>query len=128
MARQASYTDLMGQIAKLQSEAQELRKKEVSEVIQSIQEQMKTYNLSPEDLEIKIKTSRGRKTASNNLAQQQSQAQGSTQSRGRAGKVNMDAKFRHPETGATWSGRGRMPKWIKEAVEQGQNKQTFAIS
>jgi DNA-binding protein H-NS len=122
MARQASYTDLMGQIAKLQTEAQELRKKEVSGVIQSIQKQMKTYNLSPQDLENKIKTSRGRKVGSKNQFQPQAQY------RGRIGNSNVEAKFRHPETGATWSGRGRMPKWIKEAVQQGQDKQTFAIS
>lgn len=24
-------------------------------------------------------------------------------------------KFRHPETGKTWSGRGKTPKWIVEA-------------
>lgn len=128
MARQATYTDLMSQIAKLQSEAQELRKKEVSGVIESIQEQMKMYNLSPEDLETKIPTSRGRRAGSKNQGQQQSPTQATNQSHGRSGISNMDIKFRHPETGATWSGRGRMPKWIKEAVEQGQNKQTFAIS
>ena len=32
------------------------------------------------------------------------------------------AKYRDPETGATWSGRGRAPKWI-----EGKNRQSFAI-
>ena len=125
MARQASYNDLMGQIAKLQSQAEALRQKEVDTVIQSIREQMKTYNLSPDDLESKIRLAprRGRKSQS-----QQTEPQAKSANQARTKKVNMDAKFRHPETGATWSGRGRMPKWISEAVKQGQTKQTFAIS
>jgi DNA-binding protein H-NS len=125
MARQATYTDLMGQIAELQSQAEALRQKEVSTVIQSIQEQMRTYNLSPQDLESKIRLG---PRASRKAQQTESQAQSATKTRGTGKKVNMDAKFRHPETGATWSGRGRMPKWISEAVKQGQTKQTFAIS
>jgi DNA-binding protein H-NS len=31
-------------------------------------------------------------------------------------------KYRHPETGDTWTGRGREPGWIK-----GKNRQDFAI-
>jgi DNA-binding protein H-NS len=36
------------------------------------------------------------------------------------------AKYRNPETGATWSGRGRMPKWLAVAQEQGRNREEFA--
>ena len=35
-------------------------------------------------------------------------------------------KYRDPETGATWSGRGRMPKWLALAEQQGRNRQEFA--
>ena len=31
-------------------------------------------------------------------------------------------KYRHPSTGATWSGRGRPPRWI-----EGQEKDRFAV-
>lgn len=127
MARQATYSNLMGQIAKLQSQAEGLRQKEINSVIQSIQEKMRTYNLSPQDLD--SKSSRGRRAGRKNQSQQKdTPMHNPTQTRGRASKVNMDAKFRHPETGATWSGRGRMPKWISDAVKQGQTKHTFAIN
>ncbi|WP_321882680.1 H-NS histone family protein [Burkholderia cepacia] len=33
-----------------------------------------------------------------------------------------DAKYRHPETGATWSGRGRPPAWI-----EGKDRTLFEI-
>ena len=35
-------------------------------------------------------------------------------------------KYRNPETGATWSGRGRMPKWLALAEEQGRSREEFA--
>ncbi|CAN0640346.1 H-NS family nucleoid-associated regulatory protein [Burkholderia cepacia] len=40
-----------------------------------------------------------------------------TRRRGRA-----EAKYRHPETGATWSGRGRPPAWI-----EGKDRARFEI-
>ena len=36
------------------------------------------------------------------------------------------AKYRNPETGATWSGRGRMPKWLAVVQEQGRSREEFA--
>ena len=42
----------------------------------------------------------------------------------RAGKAkgSVAAKYRHPQTGETWSGRGRTPKWL-----DGKNKDDFAV-
>jgi len=37
------------------------------------------------------------------------------------------AKYRHPGTGATWSGRGRTPIWIVEAEKAGHSRDSFAI-
>src|SRR3954471_4903211 len=35
------------------------------------------------------------------------------------------AKYRNAETGETWSGRGRMPRWLKEAEEAGRDRDEF---
>jgi len=35
----------------------------------------------------------------------------------------VEAKYQHPETGETWSGRGRAPAWIKDA----KNRDKFLI-
>jgi DNA-binding protein H-NS len=35
----------------------------------------------------------------------------------------VEAKYRDPKTGATWSGRGRAPAWIKDA----KNRNRFLI-
>lgn len=36
-------------------------------------------------------------------------------------------KYRHPETGETWSGRGIMPKWLAAEVAKGRTREEFAI-
>ena len=37
-------------------------------------------------------------------------------------------KYRHPENSElTWSGRGRQPEWMKDALENGQSKDDFLI-
>ena len=65
--------------------------------------------------------------AENNLSldtilagQQPEQAQSAKTRRRTSGTVA--AKFRNPETGQTWSGRGREPTWIK-----GKNREEFKI-
>ena len=65
--------------------------------------------------------------AENNLSldtilagQQPAQGQGRKVRRGNGDKVA--AKFRDPETGKTWSGRGREPVWIK-----GKDREEFKI-
>jgi len=45
---------------------------------------------------------------------------------GRRGPVT--AKYAHPDDPSlTWSGRGRMPKWLSEKVKAGANPQDFRI-
>jgi DNA-binding protein H-NS len=36
-------------------------------------------------------------------------------------------KYRHPETGETWSGRGSAPGWLRRLEEQGRRREEFAI-
>jgi DNA-binding protein H-NS len=123
---QMTYDTLINQIGKLQAQADNLRKSEVQSAIQGIQEQMKKYNLSFKDLG-GTGSGRGRKAGSGQGQQKQAQANASENSpKARQGR-KVTAKFRHPETGVTWSGRGRMPKWISEAVQQGHTKEEFAI-
>lgn len=35
-------------------------------------------------------------------------------------------RYRNPETGQTWSGRGRAPKWLTLAEQQGRGREDFA--
>ncbi len=37
------------------------------------------------------------------------------------------AKYRHPDSGATWSGRGLPPKWLADEISSGKSKDQFLI-
>ena len=37
------------------------------------------------------------------------------------------AKYRHPRTGETWTGRGKMPRWLQAEVNAGKQKGDFLI-
>ena len=45
--------------------------------------------------------------------------------RGAGGKVA--AKFRHPQTNQTWSGRGLQPNWLKQALARGARLEDFKV-
>lgn len=36
-------------------------------------------------------------------------------------------KYRDPASGATWTGRGLKPRWLKSAIEGGKSVEDFAI-
>ena len=37
------------------------------------------------------------------------------------------AKFRNPETGEEWSGRGRTPRWLTAFEAEGKDRKEFAV-
>lgn len=46
----------------------------------------------------------------------------------KAGKTKSPPKYRHPENPSiTWTGKGRQPAWIKEALEAGKSLDDFVI-
>ena len=93
----ASYKDLQTQIEKLQKQAEQARDKEISTVVAQIRGLMTEYGIQASDLGISSK--RKRKTG-----------------------TPAAPKFQNPQTGETWTGRGRAPKWI-----EGKDRTKFAI-
>ncbi len=48
--------------------------------------------------------------------------------RGRVDKGRtVAAKYRKPQTGETWTGRGKKPKWLAAQIEQGKTIESFLI-
>lgn len=37
-------------------------------------------------------------------------------------------KYRDPDSGNTWTGRGVLPKWLRQAVQEGRKLEEFLIS
>jgi DNA-binding protein H-NS len=99
-----TYLELKQKAEKLMAEAEQMRQKEISEVIAEIQEKMKRYGLSIQDI-----------------------AGVSNVKRRKSGGAAKKVKYRGPH-GETWAGgRGRKPKWVQEALKAGKKIEDFAV-
>ena len=104
----ATYLELRAKGEKLLAEAEEMRIKELNDVIQDIKEKVKTYGLSAHDLGF-------------------SAGGGSRRKRSSGPAVKAAPKYRSLN-GETWSGgRGRKPRWVTEALAAGKKLEQFAI-
>ena len=115
-----TYEAIQKQIAKLQAQAAKMesargaaKKKSIAKVMGL----MKKLGISVEDLKgaEPVKPAKaGRKPSAKKTPQA-----------GNRSKVA--AKYRHPDSGATWSGRGLQPKWLADEVVAGKSKDQFLI-
>ena len=92
-----NLADLIAQKENLEQRIAEIRKKERENAIATVRSNIKDYDLSSEDI---FPTNQKPKST-------------------RAASV---PKYKDPETGKTWSGQGRTPKWL-----EGKNKEEFLI-
>lgn len=99
-----TYADLQEQIAKLQNEAQRVRKEELSSVIARLRADVKTYELTPQDLfgKVSSKAPKGKAGAS-------------------ATPKFSDGKGNH------WVGRGPRPQWLRDALAAGKKLEEFVF-
>lgn len=102
----ATYLELKQKAEKLMQEAEEIRIKELNDVIAEIKEKIETYGLTAQDLGLTAGAKRRKSTS---------------------GKAAPVVKYRGPN-GETWSGgRGRKPKWVTDALAKGKKLEDFAI-
>jgi len=97
-----TYQEVLNQISELQKHAEDLRRQELAAVIKEVKAKIAEYGLSAADLGLTGKQS------------------------GKTTKP-VAAKYRNQATGETWTGRGRMPKWLVEAESCGRKKEDFLI-
>lgn len=97
----ATYQELEAQAAALLKQAEAARRAETASVVADIQAKMKEYGISINDLKGGAKKGKPR------------------------GAV--PAKYKNPATGETWSGRGRAPRWLTDAIAKGKSKDAFLI-
>ena len=94
----ATFKELQDQIAKLKQDAEEVRSREIEDAIAKIKSLMNDYGITVQDIE-----SSGRR---------------------KGGKTSAIANVQFKDdSGNTWSGRGRMPAWLK-----GKDKEKFRIN
>lgn len=102
------------EITRLQKQMQSLQAKQRKPVIGSILRTMREYDITPEEIEAAYSSrkSAARKPATAGKA---------------APKRTIAPKYRHPDTKATWTGRGKPPRWISDAEAAGTPRDTFLI-
>ncbi len=72
---------------------------------------MLAHGLTTEDIEVKAKAKRAAKAANGSASQVKAKAASSL-------KSGTPPKYRHPKTGAIWTGHGRAPSWIADAKDR----------
>ncbi|KIF81103.1 H-NS histone family protein [Noviherbaspirillum autotrophicum] len=92
-----SYKELQAEIKELQAQAEKARQAELANAITEIKAKIQEYGLTEADLF-------------------------STEKKTRKAGATVKPKYQNPETGETWTGRGKPPKWIA-----GANRAKFLI-
>jgi DNA-binding protein H-NS len=96
----ATYLELKAQAEKILEQAEAARLAELEAVLDEVRASVAEYGLTPEQVF-------GRRRTNSKTAKAAPSA----------------AKYQDPKTGATWSGRGREPSWIK-----GKKRERFLIA
>ena len=104
------------EINRLQKQAQALQAKRRNPVIASIIQSMREYNITPAELAAAL----NKKSAAN----AQKNKNGGTAKTTRT----VPPKYRNPESGETWTGRGKPPRWVSAAEAQGKSRDSFLIA
>lgn len=105
------------EISKLQKKAEALQTKRRKPVIASIITSMREYNITPEEIATAFNT--GTKTP---------RPVGTRKTTTSTAKRPVAPKYRHPETGETWSGRGKAPRWLVAEEAAGKSRDSFLIT
>jgi len=97
-----TYSAIKAEIAKLEKQAEALRKTEVAGIVSKIKAAIAAYALTAADLGL------GRSPAKAALPSKAKSSKKTTTTTG-------VPKYRDPKTGKTWTGRGKPPAWIAGA-------------
>ena len=100
-----NYRDLLARKAELDKQIELLGREERSSAIAQVKALMADHGLTVADLDKAT------------VSAKKSAAKGS----------KLAAKYRDPDSGSSWSGRGLKPKWLKAAIEGGKALEDFAV-
>ncbi|NYT26181.1 H-NS histone family protein [Alcaligenaceae bacterium] len=108
------------EIVRLQKQASALEQKERVPVISGLIRTMREYDITPEEIDTAFNR-KGSGRAPRKSAATKSAPPATV-------RTPVPPKYRNVETGATWSGRGKPPRWITEAEAEGKSRDSFLIN
>ncbi len=109
MSNPATLSELLAQKAALEQQIAEVQRAERADAIAQVKALIAQFGLSAADIGIARPLSLGAPAAPSRAPRK------------------LAAKYRNPETGETWSGRGLKPKWLAAALKKGSKLQDFAV-
>lgn len=122
-----TLTQIQRQIARLQAKAKAIENSsnaKKTKAIQKVRALMSKLGVTMADLgEAAPANSKG----AAGKAKAPSKTAAKKPGRKTAGKTAVPIRFRDPETGNTWTGRGLPPKWMTEKLKAGKTKEDFRI-
>jgi DNA-binding protein H-NS len=104
------------EIDKLRKKAEALHLKRRKPVVASIIRSMREYHITPEEIAAAFGKPAARRGPGRKSAPAAAPA-----------KRAVAPKYRHPDTGETWSGRGKAPRWLTAAEATGAKRDSFLI-
>lgn len=110
-----TLSQLQKQIAKLESQANQIKKREAGAVIARIKEAISAYGLTAADLGL---SARGPKAAATKVGRKTAAKKGR---KAKAGKI----KYKDGN-GNVWTGHGRRPQWFLDAIAAGRTPEQLA--
>jgi len=108
---------LRQQISEMEKQAADLQKKNRPAVIAELREQMAAYGITAEELS---------RPAPGTPKSRQALTKPASQPAGKKRSAPSAMKYRGPE-GQEWTGRGTVPKWLKDLLAQGKSREDFLI-
>jgi DNA-binding protein H-NS len=112
-----SYTEIKKEIAKLEAQAERMRKGSFDKAVGQIRDLMEKNEISVADLTEAL-AEQGKK----------GKAPKAKSPKGEKARTAVKAKYRSPtDPSQTWTGRGRKPKWVQEWIDGGNELENLLI-
>jgi DNA-binding protein H-NS len=118
-----SIKALENKINQLKAKKEALQTRERKPAIARIVAEMREFGISPNEISTAFNGGRQTlkpKTAKSNLVKEKP-------AKGVKTKNPVEAKYRNADTGESWSGRGKAPRWLTAAEDSGQSRESFKI-
>jgi DNA-binding protein H-NS len=121
----SSYAQMIAQIEELKKQAEKTRKEELSTVIKTIKKQIADYGITAEDLGLSSAAAKRGRKPGRPVKAVAKPGRKPRAKRANAG-VKVPPKYRD-DAGNTWTGRGKQPKWVLQAIAVGRSLESMLI-
>ena len=115
MDSKKSLSKINAQIQALQRRAENLRLNGRAAAVQKIIRQMHEFQIFPADIEAAYTSAQSARAKPKMVGARAQEHR------------PVAPKYRHPESGETWTGRGRAPRWLAAAEQSGAKREQFLI-